>query len=348
MKSSVCALGSLTAIAALALLSGCSAIAVSPNVVSASGARPAKAATQSIYAFAPDKPLLAVYANRAAVTQPISLLEGPKTQLMSGNGMAVDSDGKIYFVVYQSGSSHSPLKLLVFAPNAHGDAAPERTAILEGPLLAGYSVGLALDGRGNFWITAIGKLLRYPVSARGSAKPNASIVLQLQTPKGLMAANSSNVAVDSAGNVYCSCTVVFQGAQAIGVSEYSLRPRQKVKLVRSFYDFNLPEVPPGSIAVDGAGTIYLASSLPNTGVFAYAAGTKSGNVTYTRRFVTGSGTMISSLTTDAAGKVYVAAASQIMVFGSHANGQVRPIRSIDDPAHLHYTTSTYGTLLNVR
>jgi sugar lactone lactonase YvrE len=303
---------------------------------------------QSIYAFAPDKPLLAVYARRVLpVTGPTSLLEGPKTQLSTGNGMAVDSDGKIYFVVYQN-FSRSPLKLLVFAANAHGDVAPERTAILEGPLLAGYSVGLALDGRGNFWITAIGKLLRYPASARGSAKPNASIALQLQTPKGLMAANSSNVAVDSAGNVYCSCTVVFQGAQAIGVSEYSLRPRHRVKLVRSFYDFNLPEVPPASIAVDGAGTIYLASSLPNTGVFAYAAGTKSGNVPYTRRFVTGSGTMISSLTTDAAGKVYVAAASQIMVFGSHANGYVRPIRSIDDPTHLRYTTSTYGTLLNVR
>jgi hypothetical protein len=260
--------------------------------------------------------------------------------------MAVDSDGTLYVVVYDSVSSTSPLKLLVFAPGARGNAMPERTAVLNGGLLAGYASGLALDGHGNFWISDIGKLLRFSTSARGEANPNASITLQLDTPDGFMPANSSNVAVDSTGNVYCSCTVVFQGAQAIGISEYSLR-RKKAKLVRSFYDFHLPEVPPSSIAVDPTGVMYLASSLPNTGVFAYDATTKSGNVTYNRRFTSGSGTIVSSLTTDTSGNVYIATDSRVMVFGPNANGHVRPLRSIVDKKHLHYGTGDYGSLLSV-
>jgi sugar lactone lactonase YvrE len=347
MKSSFHAPGFVAIIAALAVLQDCSQIPVSPNVTSPASYR-ANAIGQSVYAFAPDKPLMAVYAGDVPhVTKPIAVLKGVKTQLSTGNGMAVDTDGTTYFVVYEGASSGSPLEFLAFAPNAHGNVAPERVAVLKGPVLAGYSIGLALDGQGNFWISDIGKVLRYPTSASGNVKPNASIALKLQTPAGLMPAHASNVAVDSAGRVYCSCTVVYQGAQAIGISEYALDARGRFTLVRSFYDFNLPEVPPDSIAVDRSGTIYLASSLPNTGVFAYRAGKKSGNVPYSRRFVTGSGTMISSLTTDATGKVYVASASRIMVFGPHANGHVRPIRSIDDSRHLNYTTSDYGTLLNV-
>lgn len=346
MKLQIRALGIVTAIAALAFLPRCSPTAFSPNVAPM-GAHDLKATMQSVYAFAPNKPLLAQYPDRAGrTTRPISLLQGNNTQLSTGNGMAIDTDGTIYFIVYNAVSG-SPLTLLVFSPNAHGNVAPERTAVLKGPILAGYTVGLALDGHGNFWVSAIGKLLRYPTSATGTAKPNAAIALQLDTPKGYMPAHASNVAVDSAGNVYCSCTVVFQGAQAIGVSEYALRSKRRAKLVRSFYDFNLPEVPPASITVDGAGTIYLASSLPNTGIFAYDAGTRSGKVIYSRRFVAGSDTQVSSLATDASGNVYAAASSRIMVFGPHANGHVRPLRSIDDPKHLDYTTGTYGALLNV-
>lgn len=335
-------------IGALASLEACSPIAVSPNVAS-EAARPARAATQSrLYAFAPNAPLLAIYDNGVSrVRAPLALLQGNETQLSTGNGMAVDSDGTAYFVVYDSGSS-GPLEFLAFAPGAHGNVAPERTAILKGPVLAGHAVGLALDGHGNFWVSAIGKLLRYSVSARGTAMPNASISLKLQTPDGLMPANGSNVAVDSAGNVYCSCVVVYRGAQAIGVSEYALDSHGKGRLVRSFYDFNLPEVPPSSIAVDPTGTIYLASSWPNSGIFAYRAGTNSGKVEYTRRFINGSDTKVYSLTTDAAGQVYAAEGGRILVFGAHANGHVRPIRTVDDPRHLDYTNGDYGTLLEVR
>jgi sugar lactone lactonase YvrE len=337
------------AVIALWTATACSSIAVSPSVVRSAASNNSNATGSTLYAFSPDKPLVAAYANGGSGdVRPISLLEGSETQLSTGNGMAVDSDGTLYVVVYDSASSTSPLKLLVFAPGARGNAMPERTAVLNGGLLAGYASGLALDGHGNFWISDIGKLLRFPTSAKGNANPNASITLQLDTPDGFMAAHSANVAVDSTGNVYCACTVVFQQEQAIGISEYSLRRGKKAKLVRSFYDFNLPEVPPSSIAVDPSGVMYLASSLPNSGVFAYDATTKSGHVIYNRRFTSGSGTIISSLATDASGSVYVAAESRVMVFGPNANGHVRPIRSIVDKKHLHYGTGDYGSLLSVR
>jgi sugar lactone lactonase YvrE len=335
------------AIGALASLEACSPIALSPNVAS-EAVRAVRAGTQShLYAFAPNEPLLAIYNDRFAhVRAPLAVLQGNETQLSTGNGMAVDSDGTIYFVVY-SGSS-APLEFLAFAPGAQGNVAPERTAVLKGPVLAGHANGLALDGHGNFWVSAIGKLLRYSTSAQRTARPNASIALKLQTPDGLMPANGSNVAVDSAGHVYCSCTVVYRGAQAIGVSEYAVDSHGKGRLVRSFYDFNLPEVPPSSIAVDPSGTIYLASSWPNSGIYAYRAGTNSGKVEYTRRFINGSDTNVYSLATDAAGEVYAAEGARILVFGANANGHVRPIRTINDPEHLDYANGDYGTLLEVR
>lgn len=331
---------------ACALLTSCSPVSVAPNLGAPAAPYELDAAGQSLYAFSPGMPLVATYRDGVNDASPTSVLEGSRTKLAFGNGMAVDSDGTIYVVVEASESKGMYLKLLVFAPGARGNVEPERTARLNGGLLPGYAVGLALDGHGNLWLSDIGKLARYSTSAGGRARPNLSIALQLITPKGFMAAHASNVAIDLMGNVYCSCTVVYQGNQAIGVSEYSVATR-KPKLVRSFYDFALPEVPPSTIAIDRGGTIYLASSLPNTGVFAYGPKTKSGHVHYTRRFTSGSGTRVTSITTDSSGDVYLAAGTRIMVFGPGANGHVRPLRSINDPKHLDYTTDDYGTLLSV-
>ncbi len=347
MKRTMCSC-IVASIITLMLQVACSPLSIPPTVRSADALRYSITPNPRLYAFSPEKPLLASYlSDDSGSSKPVSVLEGLTTQLSTGNGIAVDTDGTIYVVVYNAASSSSPLKLLVFPPKAHGNTAPERTAILKGPVLSGYTVGLALDGRGNFWVSSIGKLLRFPTSAQGSVRPNASIAVQLRTPDGLMPANSSNVALDSLGNVYCSCTVVFQGAQASGVSEYTLTSHEKARLVRSFYDLELPEVPPGSMAIDQSGTIYLASSLPNTGVFAYDPKTKSGKAHYARRFVGRSGTSIASITTDRSGSVYVAAGSRVMVFGPKANGHVRPLRSIRDRKNLEYNTGTYGTLLNV-
>ena len=338
----------ITSAAALVLLSACSPIGAPPLIAGpAASSRDSSASSQVVYAFSPDQALVASYpADARGRTRPSSLLEGSATRLSTGNGMAIDRDGTIYVVVYDAGSSHGPLNLLVFSPNAHGNAAPERTAVLRGPVLPGYATGLALDGHGNFWVSAIGKLLRYPTSARGRVRPNASISVQLDTPDGYMPAHSANVALDAAGNIYCACTVVYRGAQAIGVSEYALASG-KATLVRSFYDFTLPEVPPSSIAIDAGGTIYLASSLPNTGVFAYGPKTGSGKVTPTRRFAWGSGVSIRTIATDASGDVYAGAGSRIAVLGPKSNGHVRPLRTIVDPRHLEYVNGTYGTLLNI-
>lgn len=338
----------LVAVTAIALQTSCSPVGTAGNQAMPEARRQSGTAG-TLYALSPEKPLVASYAGSGSDdTKPTSVIKGANTQLSAGNGLAVDSDNTIYVVVYDAGSSQGYVKLLVFSPHAYGNVAPVRTALLEGHLIPGHAVGLALDGRGNFWLAAIGKLLRFSTSAQGKTRPNASITLELDTPAGVKPANSLNVAVDSAGNVYCSCAVVFQGNEVAGVSEYAIGRRAKVKTVRSFYDTDLPEVPPGSISIDQSGTIYLASSLPNSGVFAYGPETKSGAVHSTRWFMPGFGTSVSSMTTDALGNVYIAARSRVMVFAPDAKGRAHPIRSIVDRRHLSYTTNDYGTLLNVR
>ena len=292
-------------------------------------------------------PLLTAYDVDARRTKPVSVLAGNNTELGVGNGMAIDSDGSAYVIVYANASTKSPLHFLAFEPNARGNVAPERLTTLQGGLLAGYAVGLALDGHGNFWISDIDKLMRYPLLAGKKAMPNGSIRLELQTPDGLLSAHSANVATDSLGNVYCACSVVYRGNQASGVSEYAEAAKGKFRLVRSFYDTNLPDVPASTIAVDHSGTIYLASTLPNTGIFANRAGRQSGLVHDWRHFISDSATITYSLTTDSAGRVYAAAPGSIIVFGPHANGLVRPERTIDDPRHIDYSGNDYGTLLSL-
>jgi sugar lactone lactonase YvrE len=340
-------LRSRAALALWLMLAACAPLVAPPLADRTGPASFSVRAAPAVYAFSPQKGLVATYsAGGRGRTKPVVVLDGPKTQLSMGNGMAVDADGTIYALVYESTSSNAPVKLVVFPPNAKGDTAPERTAVLRGPVLPGYANGLALDGHGNFWVSAIGKLLRYPTSASGRVRPNAAISVQLDTPYGYMPANASNVALDTQGDVYCSCAVVFHGNQAIGVSEYALGSHKAI-LIRSFYDLVLPEVPPTSIAIDGSGTIYLASPLPNTGVFAYAASTRSGDVRYSRRFVWRADVSISTLATDASGNVYVGAGSRVAAFGPNSNGHAHPSSVIFDPKHLEYGDGTYGTLLSI-
>ncbi len=301
-----------------------------------------------LYAYSPAAPLLAAYgAQGSGPTKPQSLLEGPHTDLVAGNGIAVDADGTVYVVSPIDGRSTSHLQLLVFAAGAHGDAPPIRTAILDAPLVPGYAVGLALDGHRNFWITGgnLG-LFRFPTTATGIARPNATIHPTLDTPIGFKPANPENVVIGPDGTLYCACSALFQGQSTRGVTAYRVGSSGESTVLRSFFDPNLPEVPPSQMAIDASGTLYLASVLNETGIYAFDSKTKTGEVLNPPR-IRGSRAIsyVSSLATDAEGNLYVAVGSRIAVFGPHARGTDPPLRWISDAHHLDYSESAYGTLL---
>jgi sugar lactone lactonase YvrE len=302
----------------------------------------------TLYAYSPAAPLLAAYGAKASgPTKPQSLLEGPHTHLIAGNGIAVDVDGTVYVVSPIDARSASRLQLLVFAVGAHGDAPPIRTAILDAPLLPGYAVGLALDGHGNFWITGGNSgLFRFPTSATGITPPNATIHPTLDTPIGFKPANPENVVVGPEGTLYCACSALFQGQSTRGVTAYRVLRSGESTVLRSFFDPNLPEVAPSQMAIDASGTLYMASVLNETGIYAFDSKTKTGEVLNPPR-IHGSRAInyVSSLVTDAERNLYVAVGSRIAVFGPHAHGTDPPLRWISDTHHLHYSENNYGTLL---
>ena len=336
---------SVMAFAAASLLSACSAVVTSPAMQVRSDSEPA--ASSALVAFSPaDPPLVATYNLPAhGSAKPEALLKGAHTTLSYGNGMAVGSDGTLYVV------NGSPLRLDVFAPGATGDQGPERSVRLPSTLLPGDAVGLALDGKGNFWIAdeASNALRRFSLSAVGEVKPNLSIVVSMATPAGLLKAEPKAVAVDAQGHVYCACFILLHGATASGATEYMIPEHGKPSIVRAFYNLQIPASGVREMAIDGNGTIYeAAQGEVSATVYIFNASNAGGQVQVSRRLTNACLTNVSSLAVDAQHNLYVALPAGIAVFGPRANGGSAPERWIRDPADLHYGGDQYGTLLGVR
>jgi hypothetical protein len=211
---------------------------------------------------------------------------------------------------------------------------------------------VAIDGKGNFWTadTTTGAIERFPIATTGSIRPSLTIEPQMETSAGLKKAAATSVTFDvSSGEVYCTCVVLYEGAGESGVSQYAIAASGAAKLVRSFYDPTLPEYPPQVIHVDDAATIYVASPLYKSGMFAYPASTRSGEAR--GRYIGGPATKLDSiaaLTTDAADRVYAATPGGVAVFGATAQGNVKPERVIEDGSRLHWSKDVYGDYLVVK
>lgn len=310
-------------------------------------------AAPAIYAYVPSaNALVAAYPEKAnGKTSPGWMLQGALTQIAAGNGgIAVDKDGTLYVLTGQAFGG-TPVQLLVFPPGFTGNTAPSRVV----PLAATGISGIALDGYGNFWTVNIftNRLERYSLNATGTAHANASILGKLATPVGLLRASVDAVATDADGNVYCACALAYRSAQAAGVTKYHVTKSGRPGLVRSFYDFQLPEVPPSMMAVDSStGTIYLASVQGDAGIFAYDKPMPEGLVENRRRI---GGPQSGFTDIDAlyasSGLLYAALAgptgSSIAVFNSKADYNAVPIRRIRDDANLMFGLNVFGSFIAV-
>src|SRR5262249_46181811 len=158
---------------------------------------------------------------------------------------------------------------------------------------------------------------------------------------GLGKGSAATVAGDGAGNIFCSCQAHDLALQLYGITEYDATG-SKPKLVRSFYGIfgNLGnQIPSAVLHIDPVTqTIYVGFYTPAF-VIALPVNSKSGKAP-SPRIIGGVNTTlfkeVASLTTDAAGNLYVAAGSTIAVFGPKASGDVAPNRIISDPKNLQY------------
>lgn len=310
----------------------------------------------SLYAFSSVKtPQVASYTLPASGSAtPAGVLEGVKTQLAFGAGSTSSNSNTGGIAVegttlYVLDGAHS--ELLSFPAGAHGNVAPRQVATLP---RNGYYVGLALDGRGNFWTAEWNSLTipRFSLHGRGSLKPSAKISPKLNTPNGLLKAAVTTVATRGS-DLYCICVVLYRAAQSIGITEYAVDAKGHYKLVKSYYDDakpGLPELPPSMMHVDAtSGEIYAASPLSYTGVYAWPPYQKSG-VAHRHRRIYGPSTGledIESLTTDSKGQLYVATSSGVQVFPPAANGDVEPQATIADPHHLQFTQGEFGDYITI-
>lgn len=323
-------------VATMGTLYGCSGGASTAIPPPPSPQPPAQA---YLYAYVPGAPAIVRYPlHDGAAASPQSFLGGKRTGLTTGHGgIATDATGRTYVL-----EGLTDARFLVFGSDAKGNIRPIHSATLGNLSVSGF----ALDGDGNFWTadTIDGTLLRYALSSSGTAQPNMTITPQLSTPLGMMRAYPTTVALDDNGDVYCICVVLYRGASAQGVTQYHLAGAAP-QIVRSFYDFRLPELPTSMLHIGKSGELYLASSLFETGVFVYAPSTPSGEV-HGKRWIGGPATEIpnvASIDTDDRGRLYVATAKGVAIFAPGARGDVAPVAMLPEPTSAaSWTLDDYG------
>jgi hypothetical protein len=114
---------------------------------------------------------------------PERIIGGVDTQMSSDYGaMAVDAQGKVYVLCQtEQVDGANPFRVLVFAPNASGDAAPLRYLTSSSMIAAPYDgTGIAVDATGAVYVSAsldvsTGAVFEFPVDASGSVTPSKII-----------------------------------------------------------------------------------------------------------------------------------------------------------------------------
>jgi sugar lactone lactonase YvrE len=219
---------------------------------------------------------------------------------------------------------------IAFAAEGNGNVAPAQT--IRGAK-TGLSLpeGIALDARGNIYITNLSSPPRvavFPPGANGNIAPLRTIIgprTGLQFPTG--------IALDAGGNVYVadldsesfsSGSVEIYAAGSSG----NVAPLRTIKGDRAGLNF------PIGITLDSSSNIYITSAGQFGGVTVYAAGAHGDPKPL--REIRGDRTQLNNpigIALDASGKLYVGngQGDQVNVYAAGADGNVAPIRVIAGP-----------------
>lgn len=345
----------------LALLCACSNAATKTAIPGVPAAT-AESVAGTLYAYSPDEtPLLATYPSIAkGPTTPLTILAGSNTRFtvpdssnLYGGGISIAPDGTQY--VFDGMRAH----VLTFAPGSHGNVAPVAVELL--PKNDGVALhvpqyaGFALDTAGNFWTAdrSNGTMRKFRLGGHGVVKALTTFKPSVAAPKHTFIPGvASTVASDGLGNVYCVCQPDDLALQDYCITEYDVTGRTP-KLVRSYCgilgDLDT-QIPASVLYVDAhTKTVYVGIYTP-AAVVEYPADAPSGPAP-APHVIGGPLTTLDSvpaaITTDSQGRVYVAQRDAIAVFTAGATGNVKPVRIISDPKHLHFLDYAYGALLAI-
>ena len=227
---------------------------------------------------------------------PIDSIAGSSTGLYGPTWLAFDAAGNVYVSNYNW--TNVTFSITVYAPGAHGNAAPIRTITGNNTGLNG-AAGIALDQASNLYVANSGSsaITVYAAGASGNATPTRIIQ---GSNTGL--AEPGCLALDAGGKLYVvsslatRITAYAAGATGNATPTAAIGPDTRPSLN---YDWG--------IARDAAGNVYVTSPGGNT-VTVYAAGA-SGHATPTAVISTISATnqtgYPTGLTFDRAGNLYV-------------------------------------------
>ncbi len=215
---------------------------------------------------------------------PIAVIAGAKTLLKSPNGIALDAKGNLYVANGLGGPvvRHQPSdrgRITVYAAGSNGNVAPITT--ISGALTGlAFPTAIALDANGDIYVanaeTANTKryLASITVYAAGTTGNTPSVATITGSNTGLI--YSSNIALDSSGNLYAS-GVTSDGAYSVNVyapgSDGDVPPAASITGVVT--DLNEPI----GLVLDSTGNLYVLNDRGgSTGsITVYATGS-SGNI----------------------------------------------------------------------
>jgi hypothetical protein len=251
---------------------------------------------------------------------PSVLIAGPHTQVQVPVALAVDKTGHLY------AANDSGREVLIFAPNANGDATPQVLGGSNVPLQA--TEGIAIDPSGQIYVSDFiaNAIYVFAAGATGNTAPIRTIVganTQLISPLGM--------AFDKAGNLLVANNP-FNSLKPI--LKFSATANGNVAPISFIGGANTQLFAATSVSVDAKGRI-IVPAYEGSSVLIFKAGAH-GNATPGATIsgaLTGF-TDVTSAAVDPKGEIFVAnddfstSTYSLFVFPSTANGNVAPIRTI--------------------
>lgn len=141
-----------------------------------------------IYVTINDKTIGVYAASANGDARRIRSIAGSKTQLSFPIGVAVDSKGYLYVADCGYGN------VKVFAPGAHGDAAPVRVI----GLTTGCTIEEAVDANDNLYVTSGDNI----ISEFSSYASGSNLIKEIQEAEQSGGIGIRSIAIDSQGNIY--------------------------------------------------------------------------------------------------------------------------------------------------
>lgn len=236
----------------------------------------------------------------------------------NGSQCAVAGDGTAYVRQFISSTVN------VYAPGATGSAAPIRTLDTSGAFPGSNITDLALDAQGGIYVRLTGQgqpIAAFAPGASGTATPTRTFTNPFDVPDDAEAVGY--MAADASGNVY-----VVDGAANL-VNVYPPSANGTVSPARQILHGSPTTFYASGLAVDAQDTLYVASTF-SASIDVYPKGSSTPS-----RSIFGPNAHLdsvfgTSLAADPAGFIYASSVNGTLVFGPTANGNVAPIRILND------------------